>query len=253
MELAKKQIKNPYNENLLLRNQMIIECLPNVKRIVYRIAIHLPQNAVEIDDLVNAGIVGLIHAIERYDPARNTKFMTYAAFRIKGAVLSELRSRDFFSRSNRKKIRELEKAYLKLEHKLGREVEDKEAAEELGLNLEQFYQIKKMSGISFISFDEFGYSSKEEKENFMSCLVNNDAEDALTLAGVKEIRTAIAIAIDQLSEKEKLVISLYYLEELTMKETAKVLDVTESRVSQIHSKSIIHLREMLRKKGLIED
>ncbi len=87
----------------------------------------------------------------------------------------------------------------------------------------------------------------------MSCLVNNDAEDALTLAGVKEIRTAIAIAIDQLSEKEKLVISLYYLEELTMKETAKVLDVTESRVSQIHSRSIIHLREMLRKKGLIED
>lgn len=253
MEPAKRQIKNPYNENLLLRNQMIIECLPNVKRIVYRIAIHLPQNAVEIDDLVNAGIVGLIHAIERYDPARNTKFMTYAAFRIKGAVLSELRSRDFLSRSNRKKIRELEKAYLKLEHKLGRDVEDKEAAEELGLNLEQFYQIKKMSGISFISFDELGYSSKEEKKNFMSCLVNNDAEDALTLAGVKEIRTAIAIAIDQLSEKEKLVISLYYLEELTMKETAKVLDVTESRVSQIHSKSIIHLREMLRKKGLIED
>ncbi len=232
---------------------MITKCLPDVKRIVHSIAIHLPQNAVEIDDLVNAGIVGLIHAIERYDPARNTKFMTYAAFRIKGAVLSELRSQDFLSRSNRKKIRELEKAYLNLEHKLGREVEDREVAEELGLSLDQFYQIKKISGISFISFDELGYSSKKEKMNFMSCLVNSDTEDALTLARVKEIKAAIAGAIEQLPEKEKLVISLYYLEELTMKEAAKVLDITESRISQIHSIAIIHLREKLRKKELIED
>ncbi len=253
MELANRQIKNPYNENLLLRNQMITECLPDVKRIVCRIAVHLPQNAVEIDDLVNSGIVGLIHAIERYDPARNTKFMTYAAFRIKGAVLSELRSRDFLSRSNRKKIRELEQTYLKLEHKLGREVEDIEVAEELELSLDQFYQIKKMAGISFISFDELGYSSKEEKMNFMSCLVNSDTEDALTLARVKEIKAAIAGAIEKLTEKEKQVISLYYLEELTMKETAKVLNITESRVSQIHSRAIVHLRGMLRKKGLIED
>ena len=253
MEPAKRQIKNQYNENLLLRNQMITECLPCVKSIVHRIAIHLPPNAVELDDLMSAGIIGLIHAVERYDPARNTKFITYAAFRIKGAVLSELRSRDFLSRSNRKKIRELEKAYLKLKHKLGREVEDREVAEELGLSLDQFYQIKKMFCISFISFDELGYFSKEEKMNFMSSLVNSDAEDALTLTGVKEIRDAIAGAVKQLPEKEKLVVSLYYLEELTMKEIAKVLDITESRVSQIHSRAIIHLREMLRKKRLIED
>ena len=252
MEPAKIRTKNPYNENVLLRNQMITECLPHVKRIVCRIAIHLPPN-VELDDLMSAGIIGLIQAVERYDPARNTKFITYATFRIKGAVLSELRSQDFLSRSNRKKIRELEKAYLKLEHKLGRDIEDKEVAEELGLRLDQFYQIKKMSGISFISFEELGYSSNEEKMDFMSCLINNDSEDALTLARIKEIRGAIAIAIEQLPEKKKLVISLYYLEELTMKETAKVLDITESRVSQLHSSAIIHLREMLRKKELIED
>jgi len=252
MELAKKQIKNPYNENLSLRNQMIIECLPYVKSIVYRIAIHLPPN-IELDDLMSAGIIGLIQAAERYDPARNTSFITYASFRIKGAVLSELRSRDFLSRSDRKKIRELKNAYLNLEHKLGREVEDREVAEELGLSLDRFYRIKKMSGISFISFDELGYSLKEEKMNFMSCLVNSDTEDALTLARVKEIRAVIAEAIEQLQEKEKLVISLYYLEELTMKEAAKVLDITESRVSQIHSRAIIHLREKLRKKGLIDD
>ena len=252
MEPAKKQIKNQYNESLLLRNQMITEYLPHVKRIVHRIAIHLPPN-VEFDDLMSVGIIGLIQAVERYDSARNIKFITYATFRIKGAVLSELRSQDFLSRSNRKKIRELGKAYLKLEHKLGREVEDKEVAEELGLSLDQFYQIKKMSGISFISFDDLGYSSKEEKIDFMSCLINSDSEDALTLARIKEIRSVIAIAIEQLPEKEKLVISLYYMEELTMKETAKVLDITESRVSQIHSRAIIHLRERLRKKGMIGD
>ena len=252
MEPAKIRIKNPYNENVLLRNQMITECLPHVKRIVCRIAIHLPPN-VELDDLMSAGIIGLIQAVERYDPAKNTKFITYATFRIKGAVLSELRSQDFLSRSNRKKIRELEKAYLKLEHKLGRDVENKEVAEELGLSLDQFYQIKKMSGISFISFEDLGYSSNEAKIDFMSCLVNNDSEDALTLARIKEIRGAIAIAIEQLPKKEKLVISLYYLEELTMKEIAKVLDITESRVSQLHSSAIIHLREMLRKSELIED
>ena len=231
---------------------MITECLPYVKRIVCRIAIHLPPN-VELDDLMSAGIIGLIQAVERYDPAKNTKFITYATFRIKGAVLSELRSQDFHSRSNRKKIRELEKAYLKLEHKLGREVEDKEIAEELGIGLDQFYQIKQMSGIFFISFEDMGYSSNEEKMDFMNCLINNDSGDALTLARIKEIRSAIAIAIEQLPKKEKLVISLYYLEELTMKEAAKVLDITESRVSQLHSSAIIHLREMLRKKDLIEN
>ena len=253
MEPEKIQIKkNPYKKDYLLRNQIIIEYLPHVKRIVHKIAIHLAPN-VEIDDLINAGIIGLIQAVERYDPAKNTKLITYATFRIKGAVLSELRSRDFLSRSNRKKIRELGKACLELEHKLGREVEDEEMAEELGLNLDQLYRIKKMSGISFISFEELSYSSREEKMDFMSCLVNSNIEDALTLTRVKEIRAAIAEVIEQLPEKEKLVISLYYLEELTMKETAKVLDITESRVSQIHSRSIIHLREMLRKKGLIED
>lgn len=252
MQLAEKQVENPYKDNYLLRNQLIRECLPYVKRIVHRIAIHLPLS-IEIDDLVNAGVIGLIQAIERYDPSRNNKLETYASFRIKGAILSELRSRDFLSRSSRKKIRELEKAYLKLERKLGREVKDKEVAKELGLNLDQFYRIKQMSAISFISFEEIFYSSSKEKEDLKSCLVNRDIEDALTLTRLKEIKTAVARAIEELPEKEKLVISMYYLEELTMKETGKVLDITESRASQIHSQALIHLRTRLRKEGLIED
>ncbi len=232
------------------RDQLITEYLPYVKRIVHRIAVHLPST-IDIDDLMNVGVIGLIQAVDRYDPKRDNKFMTYAVFRIKGAVLSELRSRDFLSRSNRRKIRDLENTYLKLEQKLGREVEDMEVAQELGISVEQVYRTKQMSNISFISFEELGYSSRDEKEKLMSYLVNNE-DDALTLTRLKEIREAVARAIEQLPEKERLVISLYYLEELTMKETGKVLNITESRVSQIHSQAVRRLRAKLRKEKLID-
>jgi len=231
------------------RDQLISEYLPYVKRIVHRIAVHLPST-IDIDDLMNVGVIGLIQSVDRYDPKRDNKFMTYAAFRIKGAVLSELRSRDFLSRSNRRKIRDLENTYLKLEQKLGREVEDVEVAQEMGVNVEQVYHTKQMSSISFISFEELGYSSRDEKEKLMSYLVEDD--DALTLTRLKEIKEAVARAIEQLPEKERLVISLYYLEELTMKETGKVLNITESRVSQIHSQAVRRLRAKLRKKKLID-
>ena len=232
------------------RDQLITEYLPYVKRIVHRIAVHLPST-IDIDDLMNVGVIGLIQAVDRYDPKRDNKFMTYAVFRIKGAVLSELRSRDFLSRSNRRKIRDLENTYFKLEQKLGREVEDMEVAQELGISVEQVYRTKQMSNISFISFEELGYSSRDEKEKLMSYLVDNE-DDALTLTRLKEIREAVARAIEQLPEKERLVISLYYLEELTMKETGKVLNITESRVSQIHSQAVRRLRAKLKKEKLID-
>ncbi len=234
------------------RDQLISEYLPYVKRIVHRIAVHLPST-IDIDDLMNVGVIGLIQAVDRYDPKRDNKFMTYAVFRIKGAVLSELRSRDFLSRSNRRKIRDLENTYIKLEQKLGREVDDVEVAQEMGINVEQVYRTKQMSNISFISFEELGYSSRDEKKKLMSYLVDNDNdEDALTLTRLKEIKEAVARAIDQLPEKERLVISLYYLEQLTMKETGKVLNITESRVSQIHSQAVRRLRAKLRKEKLID-
>jgi len=242
---AKKIEKNDTS----YRDQLITEYLPQVKRIVHRIAVHLPST-IDIDDLMNVGVIGLIQAVDRYDPKRDNKFMTYAIFRIKGAVLSELRSRDFLSRSNRRKIRDLENTFLKLEQKLGREVDDFEVAEELGVSVDKVFRTKQMSNISFISFEELGYSSRDEKEKLMNYLVNNE-EDALTLTRLKEIKEAVARAIEQLPEKERLVISLYYLEELTMKETGKVLNITESRVSQIHSQAVRRLRAKLRKEKLI--
>jgi RNA polymerase sigma factor for flagellar operon FliA len=232
------------------RDQLISEYLPYVKRIVHRIAVHLPST-IDIDDLMNVGVIGLIQAVDRYDPKRDNKFMTYAVFRIKGAVLSELRSRDFLSRSNRRKIRDLENTYLKLEQKLGREVDDVEVAQSMGVAVDQVYRTKQMSNISFISFEELGYSSREEKEKLMSYLVDNE-DDALTLTRLKEIKDAVARAIQQLPEKERLVISLYYLDELTMKEAGKVLNITESRVSQIHSQAVRRLRAKLRKEKVID-
>ena len=232
------------------REALISEYLPYVKRIVHRIAIHLPSH-VEIDDLINVGVIGLIQAIDRYDANRDNKFLTYAVFRIKGAVLSELRSRDYLSRSNRRKVRELDTAYLELEQKLGRPATDEELAETLGMELDDLYQVKRMSSISFVSFEELGVSSDEEKASLLGNLINSDSEDALTLTRLKEMKGALAEAIEDLPEKEKMVVSLYYAEELTMKETGQVLGVTESRVSQIHSQAIIRLRGKLRKKGLV--
>ncbi len=250
MALAQTRTKKLIPKDPAYRDQLITEYLPYVKRIVQRLAVHLPST-VDIDDLMNVGVIGLIQAVDRYDPRRDNKFMTYAIFRIKGAVLSELRARDFLSRSNRRKIRELESAYLRLEQKLGREADDQEIARELGVDLEQVYRTKQMSSISFISLEELGVSSRDEKEKLLSYLVNNE-DDALNMTKLKELKEAMARAIKQLPEKERLVISLYYLDELTMKETGKVLGITESRVSQIHSQAILHLRTKLRKQKLLE-
>ena len=252
MDLAQSREENFGKESHLLRNQIINEYLPYVKRIVNRIAVHLPAN-IEVDDLINVGIIGLIQAIERYDPSRDNKFITYAVFRIKGAVLSELRSRDFLGRTTRRKIRDLEKAYLKLEQKLGRDVADEEVAEEMNMDLEQFYKVKRMSSISFVSFEEIGQASRGDTGAIASSLASGDADDALSMTTMKEIKSAIANHIDSLPEKEKLVVSLYYSDELTMKEIGRVMDITESRVSQIHAQAIIHLRGKLRREGLLEE
>lgn len=252
MPVKESQLKKLKKDDHILRNEIIAEYLPYVNRIVNRIATHLPST-VDVDDLVNVGIIGLIQAIERYDPSRDNKFMTYAVFRIKGAVLSELRSRDFLGRTTRKKIRSLEKAYLKLEQQLGREVKDEELAEEMEMDLDQFYQVKRMSSISFISFEEIGCTTKEEKENFLSYLANNEGDDALSLTTIKEVKNTLAKHIELLPEKERLVVSMYYSDEMTMKEIGQALDITESRVSQIHSQAVLRLRNKLRKDGLLEE
>jgi len=252
MELAYAIATTP-EEKRSFRDKFIIQYIPYVKRIVSRMAIHLPSNAVEIDDLTNAGVIGLIQAVDKFDPTMGNKFLTYAVFRIKGAILSELRSKDFLSRSNRRKLRELENTCIQLEQKFGRDVDDHEVAEAMEITLDEFYDIKKISGISFLSFDEIGYRVKKDKTRLLESLINRNNNDAFTMTRFKEIGNEVALAIKDLPEKQQYIISLYYIEGLTMKELGKVLGLTESRVSQLHSNAISCLRQVLRKKKLLDD
>lgn len=251
MKAVRKQAVSQKKSVVPNRDQLMKDYLPHVKRIVNRMAIHLPAT-VDIEDLYNVGVIGLIQAIDRYDPRRNNKFITYATHRIRGAVLSELRSRDFLSRSNRRKIREMDHTYAMLEQKLGRDVEDHEIADAMEIDLLELDKIKGLSSISFISFEEMGYSESHDKGRLLKYLTD-DAADALTITNLNELKAAMARAIEQLPEKEKLVLSLYYFDELNMKETGKVLNITESRVSQIHSQAVIRLRNRLRRERIIEN
>ena len=243
--------KNPYRDDLDERNRIVTEYLPLVHRIAHRFSAHLPAS-VEPEDLIHAGVIGLIQAVERYDPERDVKLMTFATFRIRGAILSELRSRDILSRSSRKKVRELEQAYIRLERRLGREAKDAEVAQELGMSLVQVRQTKKIASISFVSLDEIGCSSKKDRRKLMTYLANNDRNDALNLTKLKELKSFVAKAVESLLEKQKLVMSLYYQDELTMKEVGDVMGLTESRISQIHSEAVINIRKKLRKSGLLD-
>lgn len=228
------------------RNDMIIEYLPLVKFIANRIANRLP-NHIEVDDLINAGIIGLIDAIEKFDASRKIKFKTYAEFRIKGAILDELRALDWVPRSTRQKASRLERAYAELEQRLGRTASDSEMMEHMGVDAEEFDAlVRDAKGVALVSLDELHDDSDDNFErNLLEFLANPDELDPSQLLNLDQIYRIVADTLDQLPEKERLVISLYYYEELTMKEIGEILSITESRVSQIHTKAILRLRGRL--------
>jgi RNA polymerase sigma factor for flagellar operon FliA len=228
-------------EDFTKRDRLIVEYAPLVKYISHRIAMRLPPQ-IEVDDLISSGILGLIDAIEKFDPSKEVKFKTYAEIRIKGAILDELRAMDWIPRSIRKVINRLVDAYHELEQQLGRPAKDEEIAEQLGLKMDEFYQIlRQAAGVPLISLDGL-VDYDEKKRNILSCLEDPKSANAIGVLGLSEIKDVIVKAIDELPEKEKQVISLYYYDELTMKEIGKVLDLTESRVSQIHTKAVLRLR-----------
>lgn len=229
------------------RNEFIESYLPYVKTIAGRIATHLPPT-IETEDLAQVGAIGLIQAIEKYDPTRDNKFMTYAIFRIKGAILSELRSRDFIGRTTRKKIRNIEKAHIKLEQKLGENLTDEDIAREMNISLDELDKIKRVSAISNISFEEVCYGINSEKNLIEVGDKTHKMPTTLEeLCIIKETKARIAYHTENLPEKERLVVSMYYSDELTMKEIGTILGITESRVSQLHSQAVIRLRGRLRK------
>jgi len=228
------------------RKELIVRYSPLVNYVANRLAGRLPPHILP-EDLIGPGIIGLIDAIEKFDPSKKIKFKTYAEFRIRGAMLDELRHLDWVPRSVRKKATELEKVYEKLEKKLARVPEDEEVADEMGLTIDQYYKLlDKTRGITFLDIEAIRRRMPDANEEDLFDLIADDGEsDPFEVLNMNEIKQIIIKCIKTLPEKEKLVISLYYFEDLTMKEIGEIMGYTESRISQMHTKAIIRIRAHL--------
>lgn len=243
-ELNELWKKYSHSKDPQIREKLILEYSPLIKYIAGRLSIYFGSN-VEYDDLVSFGVFGLIDAIEKFDINKGVKFETYASLRIRGAIIDSVREMDWIPRSLRQKNKEIEKIYMELESEHGQAVSDKQVAEKMGISLEDFYKLLNNVNVSpMISLEEFleqnyeigidpsGYKAQDIPEHY---------------AELSEVRDILANAIDKLPEKEKKVISLYYYEELTLKEISAIMGVSESRISQLHSKAILRLKARLAK------
>lgn len=229
-----------------IREKLITNYAPLVKYIAGRIAMTTPPN-VEFEDLVSYGILGLIDAIEKYDPKMGSKFKTYATLRIKGAIYDELRLLDWIPRSVRQKAKEIEEAYTTLEKKLGRPATDEEVAEAMNISTKELNQLTlEISGTSVISLDDVRYiGANSDEVSVLDTVESHVVPGPDARLEREEMKRLLVEAINKLPQREREVIALYYYEELTLKEIGEVLGVTESRVSQLHTKAIMRLRGYL--------
>ncbi len=241
------------NSDIEARDELIIHYAHLVKYVASRLAINL-SSVVELDELISYGIEGLIDAIEKFDHKRNVKFETYAITRIRGSVIDGLRAMDWVPVSIRQKTKELEKVYNELESKLGRAASDAEVAAEMGITIQAFsVLLKEVAANTIISLDDFlpGDEGDARKKRVLDLLEDHKAADALELMELAEVKELLARSISRLPDKEKTVVYLYYYEGLTLKEIGKVLQLSESRISQLHTKAILRLRGSLSKKKYI--
>ncbi|MEM5948641.1 RNA polymerase sigma factor WhiG [Spirochaetia bacterium 38H-sp] len=243
-----KKTKNPD-----IREFLIKQYAPLVKYVAGKVAVGLPSS-VEFDDLIGFGTFGLLDAIEKFDPDKHVKFKTYAVTRIRGAIYDELRALDWVPRSVRQKSREVEDALHKLEASLGRAATDEELAKELKVSSKELQKtLQRISSTSILSLQELWYTGDDsDKVSIVDMLEAPSAYDPEAVVEKTEIKRVVAEAIKELPDKEKKVLVLYYYEDLTLKEIGAILNVTESRVSQLHTKAITRLRVKLRniKKGI---
>ncbi|MCL2832226.1 MAG: RNA polymerase sigma factor WhiG [Treponema sp.] len=237
-----------------VRDTFIRQYAPLVKYVAGRVAVGMPSN-VEFDDLVGYGVFGLLDAIDKFDPEKNVKFKTYAVQRIRGAIFDELRSIDWVPRSVRQKTRQVEEAIGTLEARLGRTATDQEIAGALGMGEDEYAKTMiKISGTSILSIHEVWYSGDEnDKVSIGDSIESPSSMNPEVMAERDEIRRVIVEAINELPDNEKKILVLYYFEDLTLKEIGQVLGVTESRVSQLHTKAILRLRSRLKnsRKGIV--
>jgi len=233
------------------KEQIINEFLPFIKYTAYRLSWRLPAQ-LTVEDLISVGLMGLIEVLNKYDEERG-KLRTYADHRIKGAMLDELRCFDNISRSLREKVNELKNTYSMLEKKLGRTPEDQEVATMLDITIDEYYRIlQSANGAMTLSLEDFNTRLSDEDDlNILDSIADPKARNPLNALEDSDMKEILARFIDELPEKEKLVLSLYYWEELTMKEIGKVMDLTEGRVCQLHNQALLRLKGKL--KNFMED
>jgi RNA polymerase sigma factor for flagellar operon FliA len=230
------------------REQLIKEFAHVIRAMAHRLALRLPAY-LDAEDLISVGTIGLMDAMEKYDPNREAKFKTYAEFRIRGAMLDEIRSMDWIPRSVHERIGLLQKTHIVLLNRLGRPPLDEEVASELKMPLDELDDfISRARGAVMISIDDLGLQ-EPDGHKVVKMLADTHHPDPLSTLVNEREREAIGEAIQGLPEKERLVLTLYYYEELTMKEIGELLKVTESRVCQIHTKAILRLKAFLHADG----
>jgi len=229
------------------REQLILNYSPLVKFVAGRIATNLPHS-VESADLISYGLFGLIDAIEKFEPERAIKFETYAIPRIRGAIIDELRALDWVPRSVRSRARDIEKAIVALEGRLKRSPEDSEVADELGISVKELHEAySKLSYTSVVSFEDLWSTGGDRDDHPAADTVIKDenAPNPVEAFEAEELKDVLSGAIERLSERERTVIAYYYYEGLSLKEIGQILGVTESRVSQLHTKAVLRLRARL--------
>lgn len=244
-EKAREKLWDTYfkNKTPQIREQIIIEYASLVKLVAGRLSMYLGYN-VEYDDLVGYGVFGLIDAIDKFDLAKNVKFETYASLRIRGAILDQIRKMDWIPRSVRQKQKLIETAYAKIEAMYGRVATDEEIAEELNVSVEDFYVWQGQTNVTnLVSLDEFVDQGSEMR---MDPSGNSHFEQPDKAIEKEELAKMISEALELLTEKERQVVMLYYYEDMTLKEISCVLEVSESRVSQLHTKSLVKLKTKLK-------
>lgn len=241
------------NRDPRIRDMFVKQYAPLVKYVAGKVAMGMPHN-VEFDDLVGFGVFGLFDAIKKFDPDKHVKFKTYAVTRIRGAIFDELRSIDWVPRSVRQKTREIEDSIHRLESSLGRAASDQEIADEMRMTTKEFQKtMMKISGTSILSLNDVWYTGDDsDKVSIVDSIESPSSLNPDIIVEKDEIKRVIIQAITELPEKEKKVLVLYYYEDLTLKEIGKILEVTESRISQLHTKAIMRLRSKLTniKKGI---
>lgn len=254
-ELADTWILYKEKNDVRARDRLILAYSPLVKYVAGRMSSGLPAH-IEEGDLVSYGLLGLIGALERFDLTRNIKFETYAVSRIKGAIIDELRALDWVPRSVRSWARKVEGAVTQLENELSRAPTDEETAERLEISVDDYHDIlNQVSCASVVALDEFWDSSGpgQDKVNLIDTIEDTEAPDPSKAYRVQAIKETLAGAIERLPERERIVIGLYYYEGLTLKEIGEVLGVTESRVSQLHTKAVLRLRGRIKEDLDFED